>query len=166
MLHYYYNECCSRTTIAFHIFLSCIAVSSSSSSRPRDVICLNVGQGDHWLFLIDNLYWNMTLHRPVSRGFRGLNETPLFFTPKIFFLKLKESILRNWEGNALFITSLTSEEGYNATDKSLKNKLNYTLSHPEKDCDVSAYSIQRRLSSRAQLVCFLKRSKRNTEIDA
>ena len=42
----------------------------------------------------------------------------------------------------------------------------YTLSHPENDRDVSAYSSQRRLSSPAQLVCFLTRSKRNTGIDA
>ena len=42
----------------------------------------------------------------------------------------------------------------------------YTLSHLENDRDVSAYSGGRRLSSRAQLVCFLTRSKRNTEIDA
>ena len=42
----------------------------------------------------------------------------------------------------------------------------YTLSHPENNRDVSAYSRQRRLSSRAQLVCFLTRSKRNTGIDA
>ena len=42
----------------------------------------------------------------------------------------------------------------------------YTLSHLEIDRDVSAYSGGRRLSSRAQLVCFLTRSKRNTVIDA
>ena len=42
----------------------------------------------------------------------------------------------------------------------------YTLSHLENDRDVSAYYEGRRLSSRAQLVCFLTRSKRNTEIDA
>ena len=42
----------------------------------------------------------------------------------------------------------------------------YTLSHLENDRDVSTYSGGRRLSSRAQLVCFLTRSKRNTGIDA
>ena len=42
----------------------------------------------------------------------------------------------------------------------------YTLSHFENDCDVSAYSGGRLLSSHAQLVCFLTRSKRNTGIDA
>ena len=42
----------------------------------------------------------------------------------------------------------------------------YTLSHLENDRDVIAYSGGRRLSSCAQLVCFLTRSKRNTEIDA
>ena len=42
----------------------------------------------------------------------------------------------------------------------------YTLSNLENARDVSAYSEGRRLSSRAQLVCFLTRSKRNTEIDA
>ena len=40
------------------------------------------------------------------------------------------------------------------------HKSNYTLSHLENDCDVSAYSGGRRLLSRAQLVCFLTRSKR------
>ena len=40
--------------------------------------------------------------------------------------------------------------------------LPYTLSHPENDRDVSAYSGRRRLASHAQLVCFLTRSKRNT----
>ena len=42
----------------------------------------------------------------------------------------------------------------------------YTLSHLENDRDVSAYSGGRRLSTRAQLLCFLTRSKRNTGIDA
>ena len=42
----------------------------------------------------------------------------------------------------------------------------YTLSHLENDRDVSAYSGGRRLTPRAQLVCFLTRSKRNTGIDA
>ena len=41
----------------------------------------------------------------------------------------------------------------------------YTLFHLENDRDVSAYSRGRRLSSRAQLACFLTRSKRNTGID-
>ena len=41
----------------------------------------------------------------------------------------------------------------------------YTLSQLENDLNVSAYSGGRRLSSRAQLVCFLTRSKRNTGID-
>ena len=42
----------------------------------------------------------------------------------------------------------------------------YTLTHREKDRDISAYSRGRCLSSRTQLVCFLTRSKRNTGIDA
>ena len=42
----------------------------------------------------------------------------------------------------------------------------YTLSHLENDRDVSAYSGGRRLSSHAQLVCLLTRSRRNTGIDA
>ena len=45
-------------------------------------------------------------------------------------------------------------------------QLDYTLSHLENDRDVSAYSGGRRLSCRAQLVCFLTRSKRNAWIDA
>ena len=47
-----------------------------------------------------------------------------------------------------------------------RHGVGYTLSHSENNRDVSAYSTQRRLSSRAQLVCFLMRSKRNTGIDA
>ena len=42
----------------------------------------------------------------------------------------------------------------------------YTLSQPENDRDVRAYSGGRRLSPCAQLVCYRTRSKRNTGIDA
>ena len=42
----------------------------------------------------------------------------------------------------------------------------YTLSHLENNCDVSAHTRGRRLSSRAQLVWLLTRSNRNTRIDA
>ena len=42
----------------------------------------------------------------------------------------------------------------------------YTLSHLKNNRDVSTYSSRRCLLSRAKLVCFLTRSKINTEIDA
>ena len=58
-------------------------------------------------------------------------------------------------GNSMGVMNLASVES-----------LNYTLSHLENDRDVSAYSGGKRLSSRAQLVCFLTRSKRNIRIDA
>ena len=48
----------------------------------------------------------------------------------------------------------------------ISSSSHYTLSHLANGRDVSEYSGGRRLSSRAQLVCFLTRSKRNTEIDA
>ena len=52
------------------------------------------------------------------------------------------------------------------SDNLYTNQPSYTLSHLENDRDVSAYSGGRRLTSRAQLVCFLTRLKRNTGIDA
>ena len=64
------------------------------------------------------------------------------------FTSLGKGMIQSWERRFLQINN------------------NYTLYHLENDRNVSAYSGVRQLLSRAQLVCFLKRSKKNTRIDA
>ena len=67
-------------------------------------------------------------------------------------------------GKICEISDLLSAQTYTAEKRILI--ANYTLSHLENECDVSAYSGGRLLSSRAQLVRFLTCSKKNTGIDA
>ena len=66
--------------------------------------------------------------------------------------------------NHSYVTSLKCDKQEKPVSK--RANTDYTLSRLKNDRDVSAYSGGRRSSSRAPLVCFLTRSKRNTGIDA